>query len=77
MSASFWGAWKYKDIISRKYFGTPKLYEFEGLKVYGVEFYDEYLTSVYGDWRTLPPIEKRVSHHNFVFIDLNKSYKID
>lgn len=77
MSALFWGAWKYKDIISSKYFGKPKLYEFEGLKVYGVEFFDEYLTSVYGDWRTLPPIEKRVSHHNFVFIDLNKSYKID
>ncbi len=73
-SVSVWGAWKYKDIVLNKYFGSPKLYEFEGLMVYGMEFYDDYLTSVYGDWRKLPPVEQRVSHHKNLIIDLNKSY---
>lgn len=28
--------------------------------------YDNYLTNVYGDYMQLPPIEKRISHHNFI-----------
>lgn len=27
--------------------------------------YDEYLTNGFGDWRQLPPVEKRVTHHSF------------
>ena len=36
--------------------------------------YDEYLTSLYGDYMTLPPIEKRVAPHHYTVLDLNKSY---
>ncbi|WP_066804601.1 LicD family protein [Moraxella oblonga] len=50
---------------------NPEIFEntitilFEG-KMYRVpEKYDEWLTSVYGDYMQLPPIEKRVSHHHF------------
>ena len=36
--------------------------EFEGLKVKGLSCYDKYLSNLYGDYMTLPPIEKRITH---------------
>lgn len=68
------GNWGVKEIILRKYLGTPTLYAFEGIEVYGPEDYENYLTSIYGNWRQLPPKEKQISHHDFVSLDLNKSY---
>lgn len=68
------GAWGSREIISRDSFGVPTLYRFEGLMVYGVEKPDAYLTALYGNWRKLPPAEKRVSHHTATLIDLNVSY---
>lgn len=38
---------------------------FEDRIVYGMRDYDEYLSNAYGDWRRLPPEEKRVPHHIF------------
>jgi len=38
---------------------------FEDRIVYGMRDYDEYLSNAYGDWRKLPPVEKRVVHHVF------------
>lgn len=39
--------------------------EFEGKIVKIMKGYDDYLTTVYGDYMQLPPEEKRVSHHAF------------
>lgn len=39
--------------------------DFEGGKVKMLGRYDEYLTSIYGDYMVLPPEEKRVTHHVF------------
>lgn len=36
--------------------------EFEGHSVPVVNHWEKYLKNVYGDWKQLPPIEKRVSH---------------
>lgn len=51
---------------------TPKIVfekyidiQFEDRIYRGVADFDTYLTNTYGDWRTLPPVEKRVSHHGF------------
>lgn len=68
------GAWGFKEVVKRDVMGTPKLYKFENICIYGVEKPDEYLTSLYGNWRQLPPVEKRATHHDFVLCDLNKSY---
>ncbi|MDO5139836.1 MAG: LicD family protein, partial [Oscillospiraceae bacterium] len=67
------GAWGRKEIMKREYFGEPTLYRFEDTLIYGAEKYDEYLTALYGDWRTLPPKEKQVSHHAH-FVDLDTPY---
>lgn len=66
------GAWGLREITTREIVGTPKLYDFENIKIYGIEDYDAYLTGVYGDWRQLPPEEKRVSAHDYVYVDLDK-----
>ena len=68
------GAWGIKEILPQDVMGKPTLYKFENLMVYGAEKPDEYLTGLYGDWRKLPPVEKRVTHHDYVFCDLNKGY---
>ncbi len=72
--ANFGGAWGIKEVMPKSYFGTPTLYEFEDLNVYGVENPDKYLANVYGDYMKLPPVEKRVTHHDYVEFNLNKSY---
>ncbi len=61
-------------VTEKSFYGSPTLYIFEGIEVYGLEKYDEYLTCLYGNWRQLPPEDKRVSLHNRVFLDLKRSY---
>lgn len=69
------GAWRYKEIMRRDIMGTPTLYPFEDMQIYGAQDADAYLTHLYGDWRRLPPIEKRVSHHDYLELDLNRPYQ--
>ncbi len=77
-SAIYWanlnGTYRYKEIVEKNIFGHPTLYEFEGEKIYGPQFFDEYLTAIYGDWRKLPPENKRKSAHDYITLDYNKSY---
>ena len=68
------GAWRFKEIMPTRYMGKPTLYHFEHFQIYGAEHADEYLTKLYGDWRQLPPEEKRVTHHDFVECDLEHSW---
>ena len=72
--SNFYGAWRFRETMERKIMGMPKLYRFEDIEVYGAELCDEYLTHLYGDWRKLPPKDKQVTHHDYVWIDLHKSY---
>lgn len=72
---NMYGNWRAREIMEKNIFGEPKLYDFEGLKVYGPEDCDRYLSSLYGDYMKLPPKDKQVTHHDFLFLSLNKSYK--
>ena len=38
-------------------------YIFEETEVNGMKNYDDILTNIYGDYMKLPPIEKRITHH--------------
>lgn len=68
------GNWGFKEMVPVKVIGRPKEYLFENIKIMGIEDYDVYLKHVYGDWRKLPPIKKQITHHDFLLLDLNKSY---
>lgn len=71
------GNWHKKEIMRREWLGEPTLYDFESIKVYGPENYNEYLTQLYGDYMKLPPEEKRVSHHDYLYLNIEKSYLED
>lgn len=73
--ANYFGNWGFREVMPKRIFGNPTEYQFENLKVFGPEQYDEYLTHVYGNWKQLPPKEKRVTHHDFKEYNLSKSYK--
>jgi lipopolysaccharide cholinephosphotransferase len=69
--ANILGAWGLKEIMPRSHFGNPTEYLFEGLKLLGPEKADEYLSSLYGDYMTLPPLGKRQSHHKSIYVNLD------
>lgn len=46
--------------------------EFEGRKFFAMSGYEEYLKIPFGDYRELPPEEKRVPHHDIVKLELHK-----
>ncbi len=48
--------------MPKKWFLNLTEYEFEGYKFFGTKDYDEILSYTYGDYMTLPPVEKRVVH---------------
>ena len=72
--ANFSGNWHEKEIMRREWLGEPKLYAFENIQVYGPADADSYLRKLYGDYMKLPPKEKQVSHHDYLYQNLEKSY---
>ncbi|HIW74026.1 MAG TPA: LicD family protein [Firmicutes bacterium] len=68
--ANWHGAWGTKEVVPAAFFGEGKPMPFEDMLCPVPQDYDGYLTSLYGDYRRLPPEEKRVSHHESVEIRL-------
>lgn len=60
--ANYYGAWGMKETISKEIFGTPTLYNFEDTVFYGAEYPDAYLKSLYNNYMSLPPENKRHIH---------------
>lgn len=63
-----------RKILPKSVIGTFGPVQFEGHIVQGIVDYDTYLRCMYGDYMTIPPVEKRVQH-NFHYLDLNNPYK--
>lgn len=69
------GTWyRERDYILKEYYGTGSFALFEGIKVRVPEKCEEYLTALYGDWRTPPPIEKQKGSHDCDVCDTRTSY---
>ena len=73
--ATFCGFWGKGENMPKEIFDTVEKMPFENLEVNVPGKWDEYLTLLYGDYMTLPPEEKRVTHHYTEIIDPEKSYK--
>lgn len=69
------GAWGDREIVSANVYGEGVRMPFEELTVTVPERYDEYLTCLYGDYMTPPPVEKRELHHYCSCFSAEKSYK--
>ena len=67
------GAWRARELVPREYFGKPVPLDFENIKINCPADTDGYLTAIYGDWRTPPPPEKQITHHDSE-TDLNTPY---
>ncbi|MBE7058223.1 MAG: LicD family protein [Ruminococcaceae bacterium] len=63
-----------KDYILKEYYGKGTEMKYEGIEVRVPEKYDEYLTCLYGDWRTPPPPEKQKGSHGCETCDTKKAY---
>lgn len=50
------------ELLPIEWFGNIEKVEFEGLHFNAPQKWDLYLTSLYGDYMTLPPVEQRVPH---------------
>lgn len=68
------GAWGKKEIVPADWYAEGCTLEFEGLKVCVPKEYKKWLTQVYGNYMQLPSIEKRVTHHKTVAIDVSRPY---
>lgn len=60
--ANHYGCWGARETVPKNVFGSPVLYDFEDVKFMGVSNPDEYLSSLYGDYMKLPPMENRHIH---------------
>lgn len=63
-----------RDYIAAEYYGKGSEAVFEGIVVRVPEQCDKYLSSLYGDWQTPPPPEKRQPSHDCEFCDTEKPY---
>lgn len=62
------------DCMPSEYYGKGTTILYEGVKVRIPEKCDEYLTALYGDWRTPPPVEEQIGKHMFEISDTKRSY---
>lgn len=70
-----YGAWGDREIFERKWFGeSPLMLKFENIEIFAPVDYHSFLTQMYGDYMQLPPKEKQVTHHDYLLLDLKKSY---
>lgn len=54
-----------KKPFKKEVFNQLVDYPFEDRHFLGFENYDEYLRNGFGDYMTLPPFEKRITHHSY------------
>lgn len=62
------GAYRTKEIVPKEFYGKGKMYQFEDIKMNGLELFDEYLKYTYGDYMKLPAKDKRKTHFKIIEI---------
>lgn len=66
--ANLYSLWGRRETMPATFYGEPVYLSFEGLSLPVPSEPEKYLTALYGDWRTLPPMEERVCRHRFTDI---------
>ena len=70
------GAYKTKEIVPRRFFGETydeySTWDFEGITLRGPKLWEEYLTHMFGDYRSLPPESERKVHYKPYILEKGK-----
>lgn len=53
-------------VLTKETFGTPRMVTFENIMIPVPNEVELFLTEIYGDWKSLPPEEKRVPSHQII-----------
>lgn len=76
-SKHFWFTWS--NCLLHNYetnwFSKYLLIRFENILIRVPFKFEDYLRDEYGDWKTLPPIDKRNSGHEFYILNIEESFK--
>lgn len=62
------GAYKFREMFHKKYYGDGKLYPFEDTEIMGPVDYDFVCTQLYGDYMTPPKMDDR-NHHGLQTVE--------
>lgn len=57
------GVMRFREIVPKNWFGSGVIMDFENIKVNCVTEWDKYLTYIYGDYMTPPPMSDRNKHN--------------
>ncbi|HFI0235147.1 LicD family protein [Streptococcus suis] len=63
------GAYRTREIVPKEWYGEGTKYQFEDIKIVGLDMYDEYLTYTYGDYMQLPSEDCRKTHFKVINIE--------
>ena len=66
-----------KELMNKSIFGKGILVPFEDININVPIDYVTYLSNIFGDYMTPPPIEKRAPHHYRYFIDLEHRWLLE
>lgn len=62
------GAWSFKEMFNKKYYGTGKKYKFEDMEILGPINYDFVLKQLYGNYMVPPQKTTESNHHKIEII---------
>lgn len=65
-----------KELFKSEWFEKQIRVPFEDTEICLMGGYNEYLTQMFGDYMSLPPVEERVSHHYHYFLDLDRRWSL-
>ena len=63
------GAYKFREMFHKKYYGKGRAYPFEDTTIWGPDDYDFVCTQLYGDYMTPPKMDDR-NHHGLEKIEV-------
>lgn len=61
-----------KELFPKDWFTGYQLYDFENIKIRLTTNNDQYLTKLFGDYMTPPPMKKRISTHAHYYLNLKE-----
>ena len=66
----------HKELFKKDWFSSSEYLPFDNYKIRVCGGYKQYLTQLFGDYLTPPPVEQRVSHHSHYYLNLKEGLSL-